>query len=201
MASFEELTSFHKEDYIQHLKRISKVGPIKVDIFNDKFQDAYNKVKGYNDNPHFTGVYEFSQIYTGASIDCANLIMADETDIAINWAGGFHHAKRAEYSGFCYVNDIVIAILELLTVYPRILYLDIDVHHGDGVEEAFYLTNRVMNVSFHQYGENFFPNSGHPDSKGLKEGLNYSLNIPLRQGIQDETYHRIFKPVMKSVMD
>ena len=64
------------------------------------------------------------------------------------------------------MNDIVIAILELLQVYPRVLYLDIDVHHGDGVEEAFFLTNRVMSVSFHQYGEDFFPGTGNINEIG-----------------------------------
>jgi histone deacetylase 1/2 len=80
-------------------------------------------------------------------------------DIAINWAGGLHHAKKMEASGFCYVNDIVLGILELLRYYARVLYIDIDVHHGDGVEEAFYTTDRVMTVSFHKYGE-FFPGTG-----------------------------------------
>ena len=64
------------------------------------------------------------------------------TDIAINWSGGLHHAKKMEASGFCYVNDIVLAILELLKYHPRVLYIDIDIHHGDGVEEAFYTTDR-----------------------------------------------------------
>lgn len=73
--------------------------------------------------------------------------------------GGLHHAKKFEASGFCYVNDIVIAILELLKYHARVLYIDIDVHHGDGVQEAFYLTDRVMTVSFHKYGNYFFPGS------------------------------------------
>ena len=77
------------------------------------------------------------------------MIMNEETDIAINWTGGLHHAKKCSASGFCYINDIVICILELLKIYPRVLYVDIDVHHGDGVEEAFLYTNRVMTVSFH----------------------------------------------------
>lgn len=72
-------------------------------------------------------------------------------------SGGLHHAKKFEASGFCYVNDIVIAILELLKYHARVLYIDIDVHHGDGVQEAFYLTDRVMTVSFHKYGNFFFP--------------------------------------------
>ena len=80
-------------------------------------------------------------------------------DIAINWAGGLHHAKKSEASGFCYVNDIVLAILELLKYHQRVLYIDIDIHHGDGVEEAFYTTDRVMTVSFHKYGE-YFPGTG-----------------------------------------
>ena len=65
-------------------------------------------------------------------------------------------------------------------MYPRVLYLDIDVHHGDAVEQAFYHTNRVMTVSFHQYGNGFFPNTGHSNCRGFDEGYNYALNVPLR---------------------
>ena len=87
-----------------------------------------------------------TQLLSGGSVDGAALLAAGKTDIAFNWAGGMHHAKKAEASGFCYVNDIVLAILELLKTYRRVLYVDIDIHHGDGVEEAFYLTDRVMTV-------------------------------------------------------
>ena len=75
----------------------------------------------------------------------------DQCDIAINWAGGLHHAKKSEASGFCYVNDIVIGILELLKVHPRVLYIDIDIHHGDGVQEAFYLTDRYIHFGYFQF--------------------------------------------------
>lgn len=78
----------------------------------------------------------------GCSIDAAVKLNHGLTDIAINWSGGLHHAKKMEASGFCYVNDIVLAILELLKYHPRVLYVDIDIHHGDGVEEAFYTTDR-----------------------------------------------------------
>merc|ERR1711938_466639 len=84
------------------------------------------------------------------SISGAARINQGCSDIVLNWSGGMHHAKKGEASGFCYTNDIVLAILELLKVHPRVLYIDIDIHHGDGVEEAFYLTNRVMTLSFHQ---------------------------------------------------
>jgi len=90
------------------------------------------------------------------------------------------------------VNDIVISILVLLKYYQRIIYIDIgmyiimnlyillDVHHGDGVEEAFFITNRVLTLSFHEYGDGFFPGSGNFDSIGEDEGKGYSLNVPLK---------------------
>jgi len=118
-------------------------------------------------------------------------------DICINWAGGLHHAKKAEAEGFCYVNDIVLGILELLKYNDRVLYVDIDVHHGDGVEEAFYCTDRVMTVSFHKFGD-FFPGTGDLTAIGAKEGKYYTLNVPLRSGIDDESYVRLFKTVFLS---
>lgn len=81
----------------------------------------------------------------------------------------------------------------------RVLYIDIDVHHGDGVEEAFYTTDRVMTVSFHKYGE-YFPGTGELRDIGIGQGKNYSVNFPLRDGITDTTYKSIFEPVIESVM-
>ncbi|XP_058589542.1 histone deacetylase 3 isoform X2 [Neofelis nebulosa] len=130
-------------------------------------------------------------------------------DIAINWAGGLHHAKKFEASGFCYVNDIVIGILELLKpwlgrhprYHPRVLYIDIDIHHGDGVQEAFYLTDRVMTVSFHKYGNYFFPGTGDMYEVGAESGRYYCLNVPLRDGIDDQSYKHLFQPVINQVVD
>lgn len=112
-----------------------------------------------------------------------------------------HHAKKFEASGFCYVNDIVIAILELLKFHPRVLYIDIDIHHGDGVQEAFYLTDRVMTVSFHKYGNYFFPGTGDMFEIGSESGRNYSINIPFKEGIDDTNYALVFKPVIDKVIE
>lgn len=98
------------------------------------------------------------------------------------------------------MNDIVLSILELLRSYPRVLYIDIDCHHGDGVEEAFYTTDRVMTVSFHKYGE-YFPGTGTQQDKGRAIGYGYALNVPLRDGITDETYKGIFDPVMGKCLE
>lgn len=95
--------------------------------------------------------------------------------------------------------DIVLGIIELLRYKQRVLYIDIDVHHGDGVEEAFYTTDRVMTVSFHKYGE-YFPGTGELRDIGVGLGKNYSVNFPLRDGITDDTYRNIFEPVIEAVM-
>lgn len=111
-----------------------------------------------------------------------------------------HHAKKSEASGFCYVNDIVLGILELLKYHQRVLYIDIDVHHGDGVEEAFYTTDRVMTVSFHKYGE-YFPGTGDLRDIGAGKGKYYAVNIPLRDGMDDDSYESIFVPIISKVME
>lgn len=121
-------------------------------------------------------------------------------DVAINWAGGLHHAKKSEASGFCYLNDIVLGIIELLRYHERVLYIDIDVHHGDGVEEAFYTTDRVMTCSFHKFGE-FFPGTGELHDIGVGRGKNYAVNVPLRDGIDDTTYKSIFEPIITAIME
>ena len=124
----------------------------------------------------------------------------DMADTVINWAGGLHHAKKSEASGFCYVNDCVLGILELLKKHQRVLYIDIDIHHGDGVEEAFYTTNRVMTCSFHKFGE-YFPGTGDVKDKGYEAGEGYAINVPLHDGMDDESYHTIFKPVIAKIME
>jgi histone deacetylase 1/2 len=96
--------------------------------------------------------------------------------------------------------DIVLGIIELLRYKQRVLYVDIDVHHGDGVEEAFYTTDRVMTVSFHKYGE-YFPGTGELRDIGVGAGKNYAVNFPLRDGITDETYKHVFEPVISHVME
>lgn len=123
-----------------------------------------------------------------------------EADIAVNWTGGLHHAKKSEASGFCYVNDIVLSILELLKHHQRVLYIDIDIHHGDGVEEAFYTTDRVMTVSFHKFGE-YFPGTGDLKDIGTGIGKYYSINFPLKDGFNDEAIEHAFNPVIQAVMD
>jgi len=191
-AVTSEMTQFHTDEYIEFLQ---KVTPDNMDGFMRE-QGKYNVG---DDCPVFDGLFEFCGISAGGSMEGAARLNREKCDIAINWAGGLHHAKKSEASGFCYVNDIVLAILELLRFKKRVLYIDIDVHHGDGVEEAFYTTDRVMTVSFHKYGE-YFPGTGELRDIGIGNGKHYAVNFPLRDGIDDTTYETIFEPVIEAVM-
>ncbi|XP_028064184.1 histone deacetylase 19 isoform X2 [Camellia sinensis] len=192
-ARDRDLCRFHADDYVSFLRGITP----------ETQQDQLRQLKRFNvgeDCPVFDGLYSFCQTYAGGSVGGAVKLNHSLCDIAINWAGGLHHAKKCEASGFCYVNDIVLAILELLKQHERVLYVDIDIHHGDGVEEAFYTTDRVMTVSFHKFGD-YFPGTGDVRDIGYGKGKYYSLNVPLDDGIDDESYHFLFKPIIGKVME
>lgn len=192
-ATYKNLVNFHSKDYINFLQTVCKDNVKELLIDLQKFNVG-------EDCPVFQGLYDYCRITSGGSLSAAFKLNNKDADIAINWAGGFHHAKRSEASGFCYVNDIVLAILELLKYNERVLYIDIDVHHGDGVEEAFYTTDRVMTASFHKYGD-YFPGTGCLEDTGILRGRYYSVNVPLKDGITDESYQSIFVPVMRKVID
>ncbi|KAG8194392.1 hypothetical protein JTE90_011006 [Oedothorax gibbosus] len=193
-ASRQDMCRFHSEEYIDFLQ---KVTPQNIQAFN-KSLSHFNVGE---DCPVFDGLFDFCSRYTGASLEGAVRLNNKSCDIAINWSGGLHHAKKYEASGFCYVNDIVIAILELLKYHQRVLYIDIDIHHGDGVQEAFYLSDRVMTVSFHKFGNYFFPGTGDMYEIGAESGRYYSVNVPLKEGIDDNSYFNTFKPVITAVME
>lgn len=207
------MSQFHAEDYVDFLSRVT---PENFNMGN--YPKEMQKFNVGEDSPVFDGLFEYCAISTGGSLEGAARLGNKKCDIAVNWAGGLHHAKRSEASGFCYVNgmfyficvswawrlligaDIVIAIIELLRTHARVLYIDIDVHHGDGVEEAFFTTDRVMTVSLHQYGE-FFPGTGELRDVGADKGKNYSVNFPLRTGIDDVHYKAMFEAVITRVME
>uniref|UniRef100_A0A7S2R6Y4 Histone deacetylase n=1 Tax=Mucochytrium quahogii TaxID=96639 RepID=A0A7S2R6Y4_9STRA len=194
-ATAEELERFHAHEYVDFLKRVS---PDTEQEFEK--QMAKFNVGPYSDCPIFDGLYNFMSSCSGASLDAAVKVNHGLADVCINWSGGLHHAKKGEASGFCYINDIVLCIVELLKYHGRVLYIDIDIHHGDGVEEAFYTTDRVMTASFHKYGD-FFPGSGAYTDVGAKTGKYYSVNFPLKDGLDDASFEGIFKPVITKIME
>ncbi|THX04829.1 hypothetical protein D6D17_05406 [Aureobasidium pullulans] len=187
------MTQFHTDEYVDFL---SKVTPDNMDSYA-KEQGKYNVG---DDCPVFDGLFEYCGISAGGSMEGAARLNRQKCDVAVNWAGGLHHAKKSEASGFCYINDIVLGIIELLRFKSRVLYIDIDVHHGDGVEEAFYSTDRVMTCSFHKYGE-YFPGTGELRDIGVGNGKNYAVNFPLRDGMDDVAYKSVFEPIIAKIME
>ncbi|KAL2207174.1 histone deacetylase [Sarocladium strictum] len=201
-ATYEELASFHSTDYLDFLGTVLPE-PVPRDVDNANPDLKFNL--GGSDCPLFEGLYDYCSLSAGGALDAARKITSNQSDIAVAWGGGLHHAKKAEASGFCYINDIVIAILQLLRTYPRVLYIDIDVHHGDGVEEAFFSTDRVMTVSFHKYDpHNFFPGTGALDDNGPKSehnpGAHHAVNVPLNDGITDEQYDMLFNNIIGQIV-
>ncbi|KAK6081790.1 histone deacetylase phd1 [Seiridium cupressi] len=202
-ATYDELTSFHTSDYVDFLGTVAPQ-PTPLDLDGITSDLRFNL--GGSDCPLFEGLYNYCSLSGGASLDAARKLCTKQSDIAVAWGGGLHHAKRSEASGFCYINDIVIAILQLLRIHKRVLYIDIDVHHGDGVEEAFFSTDRVMTVSFHKYDPlNFFPGTGALEDNGPKSehnpGAHHAINVPLNDGITDEQYQWLFQNVISRCVE
>ncbi|MCK5237421.1 MAG: hypothetical protein KAR06_10580, partial [Deltaproteobacteria bacterium] len=147
----EEVLSFHTEEYLKALKEAnSGEAPINGSAFG----------LGAGDNPAFKGVYDWSLFSAGSSVTCAEVILEGKAERAMNISGGLHHAMADRASGFCYINDPVIAINKLLDAGKRVAYIDIDAHHGDGVEAAYFETDKVLTVSIHESGRYLFPGTG-----------------------------------------
>ena len=185
-ASEELLLSFHDPAYIARLKEFSTSDVPRAD-FRFGLGDA--------DCPVFKGLYECAALGAGATFEAVRLVEEEQFNIAFNLTGGWHHAHRAKASGFSYLNDAVIAINWLVARGRRVLYLDLDAHHGDGVQEAYYDTDQVMTISLHESGIYFYPGTGFEDEIGEGRGRGYSVNVPLLAHADDAIYLKAFDEV------
>nr|AIG55966.1 secreted protein [Achlya hypogyna] len=186
-ATVADLSWFHSSRYIaalQTAEALSRDEELEFGLTDDAYV--------------FPRLFEYCTYVAGASITAAALLSGADrrVDVAIHWGGGRHHAMKDRASGFCYVNDVVLAVETLLRKSPdaKVVVFDIDIHHGDGVESAFYYSSRVFTVSFHKFARGFFPNSGAPTRIGAGPGKYWNLNVPLDDGITDEQY----APAMES---
>ncbi|CAH1800130.1 unnamed protein product [Owenia fusiformis] len=193
MATTEQLATFHSPDYITMVQQLS----LRDD--DEKYTEEAEQYGLTYECPVSRNTFNYAALVAGASIQAAQQLIDGTSRIGINWYGGWHHAKRDEASGFCYFNDAVLAIFKLREKYDRVLYVDLDLHHGDGVEDAFCATSKVMTVSFHKFSPGFFPGTGDVTHVGLGKGKFYSVNVPLREGIHDKQFISLVTQVLSEV--
>jgi len=187
VAREEEILAVHSADYVQAVARIG-VG--------ERLPDAATYGFGMGDNPPFPGVFDAALLYCGAALTAAERVLEGHVRAAFSPSGGLHHAMRGHAAGFCVFNDPAVAIHRLRQEVERVVYIDIDAHHGDGVQALFYDDPTVMTISFHETGETLYPQTGFPSEIGEGPGAGYSVNVPLFPSTDDATYLRAFASVV-----
>src|SRR6266851_7635592 len=153
-------------------------------------------LSAWGDTPPFAGMHEASLLTTGASLVAMEEVIAGRARVAFNGAGGLHHAMRRKASGFCIYNDPAIACGLLADRGMKVAYVDIDAHHGDGVQAAFYDTDQVLTISLHETGRSLFPGTGFADERGTGKGAGYSVNVALPPYTDDHAYVNAFDAVV-----
>jgi len=190
--SEELLYRFHDRSYIEIIKKAEE-GEFTAETFYAGL--------GTDDNPVFRHMYEFAMIAAGGTYEGAMMLIDDDARVVFNPIGGFHHAGKDHAEGFCYINDIAVVITELIRNGYRVACIDIDAHHGNGVQDAFYDTDRVLTISIHESGETLYPGTGFETEIGTGKGTGYNVNIPLRQGTDDEVYLLAFESVVPALIE
>ncbi len=156
---------------------------------------------GGEDTPVFKNLFDYILLYTSATLTGVDLIINENANVVFNPLGGFHHASRNWAEGFCYVNDVIMAIDAFLAHGLRVAYIDIDAHHGNGVQSAYYKDDRVLTVSLHQTGKSLYPWSGFEDEIGENKGQGYNINIPLPPGTDDESFEMVFDGIVTQAVN
>jgi acetoin utilization deacetylase AcuC-like enzyme len=179
-ATDEELRLAHSESYISAVKALSSgAGGVAPSVYG----------LGPGDTPAFPGMHEVAATMAGGTLSAVRLVMSGAAGHAFNPGGGLHHAMREKASGFCIYNDLSLAIATAVIEHgARVLYVDLDVHHGDGVQAAFYDDPRVLTVSFHETGRHLFPGTGAVTELGRGAGVGTSVNVPLQPFTEDDSW-------------
>src|SRR5437773_6324901 len=190
-ATEQALALWHTRDYLDVLKAANGgTAP----------EHAARCGLGPGDNPVFPGLWDAARLCAGGSLLAAELVASGQATRAFHFAGGLHHALPGRASGFCYVNDAVLAILYLKARGLRVLYVDIDAHHGDGVQHAFYADPEVMTISTHERGDYLFPGTGFVEEAGGGEAVGYSVNLPLEPFTDSSVYLAAFEQVVPPLL-
>jgi acetoin utilization protein AcuC len=179
-----ELEAVHSPRYLEELQRAA-AGELTL--------DGLSMGLGGPDTPVFADLFEYGAWACGAGLVGAELLLAGEADVVFNLWGGFHHAMRERAAGFCYLNDVALACHHLAAAGRRVAYVDVDAHHGDGVQAAFYRRPDVLTISLHESGKTLFPWGGFEDEIGEGPGRGYNVNLPLPAGTYDAAFLDAFE--------
>ena len=193
-ATCAQMALFHDPHYLEALLEFSRTG--KGD---DYIAFAYGL--GINDNPAFPGLWEMMGLIGGASLRAMELVVDGKHPAAFAPSGGLHHGHSGRAAGFCYINDIGIMIKHLLKRDYRVAYVDLDAHHGDGVQWPFYENNQVLTISIHQHPETLFPGTGLKEEMGRGLGLGHTVNVPLWPDSDDEIYITCFEAIVPPLLE
>ncbi|HTY86555.1 MAG TPA: acetoin utilization protein AcuC [Candidatus Acidoferrum sp.] len=191
-AILAELGRFHTGRYLDQLRRAAG---------GDLTAEGLHLGLGGPDTPVFKDLFEYGAWACGAGLVAADLLLQKRADIAFNLLGGFHHAMAERAAGFCFLNDVVLACQKLAEAGKRVLCLDVDAHHGDGTQSAFYRRNDVMTVSMHETGRTLFPWGGFEDEIGEGPGRGYNVNVPLPPETYDDAFLAAFDAVAVPLLE
>ncbi len=194
IATDEELLLAHDERYIDIVKKAS-VGQVTPEA-----GESYGI--GTEDTPIFENMHEASARLVGGTLTAVDYVMEGKAQHALNLGGGLHHGFRGKASGFCIYNDSSVAINYLKSKYnARVLYIDTDAHHGDGVQWSFYDDPDVCTVSIHETGRYLFPGTGNINERGSGQGYGTSFNFPIDAFTEDESFLEIYRTSMKEIIE
>ncbi|WP_078555516.1 acetoin utilization protein AcuC [Bacillus alkalicellulosilyticus] len=194
IATDEEIALVHDEKFIDAVKNASK-GLLSEAV-------AANYGLGTEDTPIFENMHDAAALLVGGTLTAVDLVMENKVSHALNLGGGLHHGFRGKASGFCIYNDSSIAIEYLKRKYnARVLYVDTDAHHGDGVQWAFYDDPDVCTLSIHETGRYLFPGTGNVNEKGQGQGYGFSINVPLDAFTEDESFMEVYETSFKEVIE
>lgn len=192
-ATEAELLAVHSREYLEAVRRFSAGADASA---------AHRWGLGTDDTPIFPGMHEVTSLVSGATIRAAELVMGGQVKRAFSICGGLHHAHRDRASGFCVYSDLAAAIAWIRREHGgKVMYIDYDAHHGDGVQGIFYDDPDVLTLSLHESGRYLFPGTGFVDELGEGDGYGYSLNVPLEAFTEDGSWLDIHRKLIPEVME
>ncbi len=195
-ATAAELEWVHTPEYVAAVRRLSAG---RTTSHPERRPERFG-FSARGDNPIYPGMYDAARLSSGATLTAAELVAAGRVEVAFSIAGGLHHAAPTHASGFCIFNDPALAIQYFLERGMRVAYVDVDAHHGDGVQDIFYRDDRVLTISMHESGQYLFPGTGFVAESGAGDGTGYSVNLPLYPYTEDELYLWAFREVVPPLL-